>query len=133
MNNKGFTLIELIATIALLAIISIISFVSVNAVVEKNKVNDCNSLAGSIKTAAKEYMSDNRYNRNFINGISNYKYELDASTLISNNYLTSPIVNPFTKEVIAPNTIKIEVELYNNYTVKSVSIKEPSLLINCTN
>ena len=62
MNNKGFTLIELIATIALLAVISIISFVSVNGVINQNKVNNCESLMMNIKTAAKEYVSDNRYN-----------------------------------------------------------------------
>ena len=51
MNNKGFTLVELIATIALLAIISIISFVSINAVIDSSKINECNALVNSIKSA----------------------------------------------------------------------------------
>ena len=62
--KNGFTLIELIATIALLAIIAIISFVSINGVVNQSKVNNCESLMMNIKTAAKEYVSDNRYNFN---------------------------------------------------------------------
>ena len=60
MNNKGFTLVELIATIALLAVIAIISFVSINEVINQSKVNDCKNLLFSIKSAAKEYVSDNR-------------------------------------------------------------------------
>ena len=53
MNNKGFTLIELIATLALLAVISVISFVSITSVVNKSKINNCESLVKNIKMAAK--------------------------------------------------------------------------------
>ena len=44
MNNKGFTLIELIATIALLAIIATISFVSINEVIKNSKIKNCENL-----------------------------------------------------------------------------------------
>ena len=49
MNNKGFTLVELIATIALLSIIAIISFVSINGVIDQSRVNDCENVVRSIK------------------------------------------------------------------------------------
>ena len=41
MNNKGFTMVELIATIALLSVIMVISFVSINAVLDNSKINEC--------------------------------------------------------------------------------------------
>ncbi len=123
MNNKGFTLIELLVTIALLAVLSIIAFVSVNAMIQKSRVNDCNSLKGSIETAAKEYVSDNRYNNTFINKVIGSKVTLNAKELINSKYLTGPIVNPFTKkELTNPQTITVTATLYDNYTVKTVSI-----------
>ena len=85
MNNKGFTLVELIATIALLSIIAIISFVSISGILQKSKINDCNNLLVSIKSATKEYISDNRYNDTFISSVSTEDgkkiVEFDASVL----------------------------------------------------
>lgn len=127
MNNKGFTLIELIATIALLAVITLISFVSVDKILITSKVNDCNTLLNNIKSSAKEYASDNRYNNNI-----NLEDEFDASILTNNKYLSTPIQNPFIKEEINPQTIKIKLELYDNYTVKDVTITNNGNIIDCS-
>jgi len=131
MNNKGFTLVELIATVALLAIIAVISFVSITEVVDKSKIGDCENTIRSIISATKEYVSDNRYNVR-VNGTKEYldevveikktgsqKYiEINASNLISNDYLSSPIVDPFDNKVeIDPNHIKIIVYLQDDYTI----------------
>ena len=126
MNNKGFTLIELIATIALLGVISIISFVSINGVIKKSKVNDCESLVSNIKSAAKEYVSDNRYNFS-----SNESFSIMADKLINDNYLSSPIVNPFNKEDIDANTIKITIELKDDYSAKNIVVMNGDGVINC--
>ncbi len=45
MNNKGFTMIELLVTIALLAIVSTISVISITAFVNKSKENNYEKLA----------------------------------------------------------------------------------------
>ena len=125
MDSKGFTLIELIATVALLAIIALISFVSVSKILQESKVNDCKSIVNNIKTATKEYVSDNRYgNLNIDN--------FDASILINGKYLSSPIVNPFTKEEIIPSDIKISITLNDDYTANSVTISAPSVLNTCS-
>ncbi len=119
MNNKGFTLIELLITIALLAVIATISFVSITAVIEKNKVNECNALVGNIKSSASEYISDNRYNKAFINKTTK---KITAKDLIDNKYLTGPIVDPFTKESINASHVIVEYTLNANYTVNSISV-----------
>lgn len=135
MNRKGFTLIELLITIALLAIIVTISYVSINKVIDQSKVNDCNSIVGNIKSAVSEYISDNRYNNkyddneSFVSKVQNYNVNIDGSVL--NNYLSNDITNPFTKEVITLDKIKINVELNKNYTVKKVNILEPEFLVEC--
>lgn len=137
MNRKGFTLIELIVTIALLAVVSIISFVSITGIINDSKEKDCNNLVKSIKSATKDYISDNRYNNVFISNVfisnvTGYTYYMSAKILTDENYLSSPITNPFdTKSEIEPSSIKIEITLNKDYTVKNISISDPAVLKNC--
>ena len=136
MNNRGFTLIELITTIALLAVIAIISFISISRVIEQSKVNDCNSIASNIKTAAMEYAADNRYNNTFVSNTSrdennNIIYELTADELVNKNYLNGKIINPFTKDEILPNDIFLTIVLNDGYATKSVIIEGPDVLNTC--
>jgi len=128
MNNKGFTLIELIATIALLAIIAIISFVSINGVINQNKVNNCESLIMNIKTAAKEYVSDNRYNANF--DADNDKIErIDVKSLVDNHYLSDEIVYPFdNSKNVDGDKIEIKIELKDDYSAGSIFIYKNDII-----
>lgn len=127
MNNKGFTLIELIATIALLAIIATISFVSINEVIKNSKIKNCENLINNIKSAAKEYASDNRYN--FSN---NSDKEIMTTDLVNGNYLAGSIVNPFdNSEKVMANII---IKLKSDYTVDSIVVKNnDNEIINCEN
>jgi len=115
-NSKGFTLIELLITIALLAVISIISFVSINAIINKNKDNECNTIVNNITLAVKEYVSDNRYD-----GIDT---NITVQNLLDGNYLSSEIINPYTKETVDGNKIKIYIELYSDSTIKNIAITD---------
>ena len=120
MNRKGFTLVELIAVIALLAIIATISFVSINNVIEKSKVSDCENLILSIKSAAKECVSDHRYD--------NVDYiEEDCrsvSDLVRNKYLSGPVKDPF------DNSNELEsTSIDTNFNVKN----SDNIEVNCTN
>ena len=122
MNNKGFTLIELVATLALLAVISVISFVSITTVVDNSKVTNCNNLVQNIENAAKEYVSDNRYNSSFDTD-NNKKDDINVTTLINNKYLVGPIKNPFNKdETISGDNIIIKIELKNDYSVNKITV-----------
>lgn len=134
MNNKGFTLVELVATIALLSVITIISFVSISGVLEKNKKSDCEKIVMTIKNAAKEYVSDNRY--------GTVSTSITAKYLVDNNYLKSNVTdnngnvmfkNPFNDNYINPNSITIKIELNSDYTAKNVTIEAPLILKTCSN
>ena len=129
MNNKGFTLIELLATIALLAVIATISFVAISGVIEEGKKKDCETLVNNIKSATNEYVSDNRYNNIFSSKVAT----INASDLTSENYLKGDIINPFNKVKITPSTIKINITLNDNYTVKQVKVLNNDVEINCEN
>ena len=156
MNNKGFTLIELIATIALLAVLAVISFVSISGILKKSKINDCNNLVGSIKSVSNEYISDNRYNvtvdesiekidGNIISSDEMGRYVLiDAGSFIKdgNNYLFSNtkdnngnivLVNPFNnKNFINYSDVKIKIYLNNDYSANEITVmNKDSIEIDC--
>lgn len=97
LKARGFTLIELIATIALLAIIVLISFVSVNAIINKNKERQYENLKSSIKIAAKQYASENKYSDEFSNKTT---VVIPLSKLVDNGYLSSPVIDPYTNKPI---------------------------------
>lgn len=121
MNNRGFTLIELVATIALLAVVSIISYVSITKVIEESKKSDCEKLIMSIKSAAKEYVSDNRYSDRFYSPDvleRNFFIYLNED-LINNKYLSGPIKNPFTGKNVEEDAV-IQVKFNDDWSLKSV-------------
>ena len=109
MNNKGFTLIELIATIALLAVISLISYVSISKVLEQSRVNDCETMVNNIKSAVKECISDNRYDGD-VNNCNEVNY------LINKNYLSGQIMSPFDKNIDITNSINISYQVKDDFT-----------------
>ena len=61
LNNKGFTLIEVLAVIVILSILMAIMVPSVGNIMKKNREDNYQNLKDSIISAAKIYISDNRY------------------------------------------------------------------------
>lgn len=57
MNNKGFTLVELLATIVILGLLSIITIVSVTKYYEKSKENAVSAFEKNIVTSLESYVS----------------------------------------------------------------------------
>lgn len=61
MNNKGFTLIELILVIAIIALLALVFTPNVLGLISKNNTDAYNKTLDTVKTAAKNYMSNHRY------------------------------------------------------------------------
>lgn len=59
-NNRGFTLVELLATITILGILTGIAIVSVSWIINSAKKNYYKSLKGTIISSAKSYYGDHR-------------------------------------------------------------------------
>lgn len=95
MNNRGFTLIELIVTIALLALISTISVSVIGNIRGKHNVNSYYELLKNVESAAKLYVTDNRYNLKSIDSSINIKcpnnntFTISLQQLVDNGYLTT--------------------------------------------
>ena len=120
MNRKGFTLIELIVTIALLAVVSIISFVSITGIINDSKEKDCNNLVKSIKSATKDYISDNRYTDELYMPDGSIKTVFNTSNI--SKYLNGDLVNPYDNKTDISNDIKIIVEYNSDNTPKNISV-----------
>lgn len=88
MNNKGFTLVELLAVIAILLAIALMSTVGINTIIQRNKDKTNSAKEKVIISAAILYSKDNRNKYNYNNFIQN-KCGIATDWLVSNNYLTN--------------------------------------------
>ncbi len=98
MNNKGFTLVELLGTLAILGIILLISIPSINNVVEKNKkltfINDAKRFIALAEADARK---------------NSYKYNVYT---LDNNCTTTVSFNEYEKNSI--KTSDLEKSPYDN-------------------
>ena len=109
MNNKGFTMIELLVTIALLAIVSTISVISITAFVNKSKENNYEILKNTFIGATKEYVLDNRY--------GSIPSSVNAQYLLDNHYIKNKVTDPNTGLNIDLNSVVITITYVNgDYT-----------------
>lgn len=90
MNNKGLTLVELIAVIVIIAILALIIYPQVTKQLSSMK-NDTNIIEeSSIKEAAKEYLADHVGNKLTF---TNNKENVTLETLINDGYLEGSTKN----------------------------------------
>lgn len=110
MNNKGFTLLEVILVVAILGVITLIVVPSVSGILNKNKNEQYDNLKKSIVSAAKIYVSDNRYNLGVVCNDSSdiYSFTITLKTLVENGNLTEPVIDPRDKtEINLDNIVNI--------------------------
>lgn len=131
MNRKGFTLIELIVTIALLAVVSIISFVSITNIINDSKEKNCNNLVKSIKSATKDYISDNRYTDELYMPNGSIKTEFNTSNI--SKYLNGDLVFPYDNKTDISKYIEIKVVYNSDNTPKNISLFYNNSEIDCNN
>jgi len=112
MNNKGFTLIELIVTIVILSVVMSIGAYSIISIVNSTREQNYNSLIKNIKTAVENYAIECRYAQNDSITCSN---QLTLGDLVNGGYLSGngkgndkkyTLVNPLDNKQIANCTIK---------------------------
>ena len=61
LNNKGFSLVEVLAVVVILSVLATIMVPTVSHIINQNKENNYKNVEKSILNAAKMYVSDNRY------------------------------------------------------------------------
>lgn len=118
LNYKGFTLVELLAVIAIMGMLAVIMVPTISGVIEENKTNNSANLKNSIKSSARAYISDNRYEISFggsctnstdkrniisIDNTSISDSKITVKLLVNEGYLKSnsnDIINPETNKPI---------------------------------
>lgn len=100
LNREGFTLIEMLAVVVILGILATIMIPTVTTLIAKNKEDNFNNLKNSIISAAKIYVSDNRYN-----------ITLDSSNCDSNNQRNISMINGSEDMFIESNSGKLKIKI----------------------
>lgn len=126
LNYKGFTLVELLAVIAIMGMLAVIMVPTISGVIEENKTNNSENLKNSIKSSARAYISDNRYeikldDSSCANDIRNITFigndyidesKITVELLVNKGYLKSnsgEIIDPKTNKSIDKNNSYIKV------------------------
>lgn len=86
-NNKGYTLVEMLAVVAILGMLVAIMAPNVGKLINENKENNVKQIKNSIKNAAKIYISDYKYDIK-LNGVCNNSTDLLNINKISTNSLS---------------------------------------------
>lgn len=140
MNNKGFTLVELIATLLILALVMSIATYSITNIIRKSKEENYNLLIKNIRDGAEEYYQECKYSREtiynmFNNDESDVNNFCDGSItlgeLVTYGYIKgnssengNALVNPNNDENISNCQLKV---YYNN---GNVSVEAVSSSVN---
>lgn len=122
LNNKGFTLVELLAVLVILIAIMSIAIPSISSSLERSKVKQNEARIKNIESAAELYVTDNKNTiyTNLNNQISCY---IALNTLTTNGYLSSDEIqdadgNDFTGRIIFTKPNEIQYTTSNTITLK---------------
>lgn len=92
MNDKGFTLVELILVVAIIALLSLIFTPNVLYLINKNNTDTYNDTVESVISATKIYVSNNRYDLGIT--CTDNKKNITLNELILSGDLSKLPVNP---------------------------------------
>lgn len=129
LNNKGFTLIEILAVVVILGVLSTIMIPSVTSIIKKNRVENQENFKNSLISAAKAYITDNKYKIKFStsNCSSGYKCinKID-NTAIADNKITLKILvdNGYLNENLKEPSTKKKIDLTSSYVTVKYNINQ---------
>lgn len=106
MNEKGFTLVELLAVIAILSIVSLIAIPSINTTIKASRQSAYDAQVKNLKIGAKEWGADHIYSL----PSAGRELTIDLRTLKQGGYADSNITNPKTKKKLSDTCTKIKIK-----------------------
>lgn len=129
-NKKGFTLVELLAVITIMAIIGVIAVISIDGMMDEANKTECESIVKSLKSAAKDFVSDARYS-DYFEGLKDVGFA-NVGLMMDGGYFSKKVENPFTKEDVTDKIRDMGVELeFDGNNLKDVYVSDD--YIDCAN
>ena len=126
LNNKGFTLTELLATLAVLSLVStIVIYVAINVV---NSAKDKSYLVtrNNVEKAAVSYLEENSDKIHFVKYDDNIEYQcVTVQNLIDTNYFDKDVLN---SKISNDKTIRVSDYIYIERDSNSKTIKNSKLI-----
>lgn len=129
MNRKGFTLVEVLIVLAIIALLVLILVPNVFIMIDKNNEKSCNNIINNIESAAKLYVTNNKYDLEFGCNTSNNTKKIKLQKLVETGDLIldseGKLTNPVTETAIPLLETEVEVT-YNcdnkefTYNVKGI-------------
>lgn len=111
MNRKGFTLVEILVVIAITALLVLILIPNIFIIIDKNKEKSCSSILKNIESAAKIYVTNNKYNMGFGCNSPNNTKNVTVQELIDTGDLTidskGKIINPINEKEISLDNSRV--------------------------
>ena len=121
-NNKGFTLVEVIAVVAILAVLLILLIPNVSNLLNKGENDAYDSLKQSILVAANDYVKDNRYDivisGNVVSSIGGKKLEdgrITVGILLELGYLSPTGTDSSGDYIVNPKNRSERLDLGGSY------------------
>lgn len=96
-DNKGFTLLEMMGVLILLAIILLVAIPSITNTMKKDQVNQLAKYEETLCDAAETYILEENITAT----------EIKGSTLVSKGYLADNLSNPKTKKNVTKDKLTV--------------------------
>ena len=115
MNNKAFTIVELLSVLALLVIILLVSYPNFSKMAENAKSKHDSSIKILAKSAAKMYVNNNKEEMNtYFTNNPDSKYCLPLAKLAAYDFIDSYLEDSSKKEIDMKSCVNITRKVENN-------------------
>ena len=132
LDNKGFTLVEVIAVVAIITILSVVVVPSVLNSINNGKQKSYEVLVGDIKIAAKE-LYEEVYSNELLGDTSKlyqYSYDVDNEVISKDNNNVIEITDNCTKEGYSCIETNLQTLVSNGFLSGSTDGKKQKVILN---